>query len=73
MCHLASHSYVIIEPMYPQEINKTVMSVPSCCVLPEDMISKLAMQGKPVALSLGATTLGIRAALIVGRPRRPTR
>ena len=46
--------------------NKAVISVPRCCVLPEDMISGLAMQGKPVALSRGATMLGIRAALTVG-------
>ena len=34
---------------------KRLFSVPICCVLPEDMISGLAMQGKPVALSRGAT------------------
>ena len=44
---------------------KRLFSVPICCVLPEDMISRLAMQGKPVALSRGATTVGIRAALTV--------
>ena len=52
--------------------NKAVISVPSCCLLPEDMISGLAMQGKPVALSRGATTLGIRAALTVGHARLST-
>ena len=46
-----------------------VVSVPCCCVLPEDLIFGLAMQGKPVALSRGATMLGIRAALIVGHAR----
>ena len=45
MSHYASASF-----------NKVVISVPRCCVLPEDMISGLAMQGKPVALSGGATT-----------------
>ena len=49
--------------------NKAVISVPRCCVLPEDMISGLAMQGKPVTLSGGATTLGIRVALTVGHAR----
>ena len=34
---------------------KRLFSIPRCCVLPEDMISGLAMQGKPVALSRGAT------------------
>ena len=29
--------------------------MPCCCVLPEDKVSGLAMQGKPVALSRGAT------------------
>ena len=58
MSHYASTSF-----------NKAVISVPRCCVLPEDMISGLAMQGKPVALSRGATTLGIRAALTVGHAR----
>ena len=48
---------------------KRLFSVPICCVLPEDMISGLAMQGKPVALSRGATMLGIRAVLIVGQAR----
>ena len=38
-------------------------------MLPEDLISGLAMQGKPVALSRGATMLGIRAALTVGHAR----
>ena len=45
---------------------KRLFSVPNCCVLPEDKVSGLAMHGKPVALSRGATTLGIRAALTVG-------
>ena len=48
---------------------KRLLSVPRCCVLPEDMVSGLAMHGKPVALSRGATTLGIRAALTVGHAR----
>ena len=47
MSHYASASF-----------NKAVISVPRCCVLPEDMISRLAMQGKTVALSRGATLLG---------------
>ena len=34
---------------------KRLFSLPICCVLPEDMVSGLAMQGKPVALSWGAT------------------
>ena len=34
---------------------KRLFSVPRCCVLPEDMVSGLAMHGKPVALSRGAT------------------
>ena len=55
VCCLASLSYVIIKPMYPQEINRAVMYVPSCYVLPEDLISGLAMQGKLVTLSQGAT------------------
>ena len=38
---------------------KRLFSVPICCVLPEDMISGLAMQGKPVALSRGATQVEI--------------
>ena len=46
-----------IRPLYPASINKAVISVPCCCVLPEDSISRLAMQGKPVALSRGATTI----------------
>ena len=58
MSHYASASF-----------NKAVISVPRCCVLPEDMISGLAMQGKPVALSRGATTLGIRASVTVGHAR----
>ena len=37
---------------------KRLFSVPRCCVLPEDMVSGLAMQGKPVALSQGATVRG---------------
>ena len=48
---------------------KRLFSVPRCCVLPEDMVSGLAMHGKPVALSRGATTVGIRAALTVGHAR----
>ena len=48
---------------------KRLFSVPRCCVLPEDMVSGLAMHGKPVALSRGATMLGIRAALTVGHAR----
>ena len=48
---------------------KRLFSVPSYCVLPKDKVSGLAMHGKPVALSRGATTLGIRAALTVGRAR----
>ena len=48
---------------------KRLFSVPRCCVLPEDMVYGLAMHGKPVALSRGATTLGIRAALTVGHAR----
>ena len=61
MSHYASSSF-----------NKAVISVPRCCVLPEDMISGLAIKGKPVALSWGATMLGIRAVLTVrhARPRR---
>ena len=35
---------------------KRLFSVPRCCVLPEDMVSGLAMHGKPVALSRGATS-----------------
>ena len=35
---------------------KRLFSVPRCCVLPEDMVSGLAMHGKLVALSRGATT-----------------
>ena len=50
---------------------KRLFSVPIHCVLPEDMISGLAMQGKLVALSRGATMLGIRAALTVGHARLP--
>ena len=43
-------------PLYASaSFNKAVISVPRCCVLPEDMISRLAMQGKSVALSRGAT------------------
>ena len=52
---------------------KRLFSVPKCCVLPEDLISGLAMHSKPVALSQGATMLGIRAALTVGHARLPTR
>ena len=48
---------------------KLLFSVPRCCVLQEDMVSRLEMQGKPVALSRGATTLGIRATLTVGHAR----
>ena len=48
---------------------KRLFSVSRCCVFPEDMVSRLAMQGKPIALSRGATTLGIRAVLIVGHAR----
>ena len=61
MSHYASASF-----------NKAVISIPVCCVLPEDMISGLAMQGKPVALSQGATTLVIKAALTVGHARLAT-
>ena len=42
-------------------------------MLPEDLISGLAMQGKPVALSRGATMLDIRAVLTAGHPRQLTR
>ena len=38
-------------------------------MLPEDKVFGLAMQVKPVALSRGATTLGIRAALTIGHSR----
>ena len=38
---------------------KWLFSVARCCVLPEDMVSGLAMQGKPVALSRGATVIHI--------------
>ena len=48
---------------------KRLFSVPRCCVLPEDKVSGLAMHGKPVALSRGGTTLGIRAMLTVGHAR----
>ena len=44
-----------IRPMYPASINKAVFFVP-CCVLPEDPICGLVMQGKLVARSRGATT-----------------
>ena len=36
---------------------KWLYSVPRGCVLPEDIVSGLTMQGKPVALSRGATTI----------------
>ena len=40
----------------PLALIKRLFSVPICCVLPEDKVSGLAMQGKPVALSRGATS-----------------
>ena len=58
MSHYASASF-----------DKAVISVPRCRVLLEDMISGLAMQGKPVALSQDATTLGISDVLTVGHAR----
>ena len=39
---------------------KRLLSVPRCCVLPEDMVSGLAMHGKPVALSRGATNIQLK-------------
>ena len=39
---------------------KRLYSVPRCCVLPEYMVSGLAMQGKPVALSRGATQIRLK-------------
>ena len=63
---LATYCNVNFDPL---ESIKRLFSVPRCCVLLEDMVSGLAMQGKPVALSRGATTLGIRAALTVGHAR----
>ena len=42
---------------------KRLFSVPRCCVLPEDMVSGLAMHGKPVALSRGATCRSFRDAM----------
>ena len=38
---------------------KWLFSVPRCGVLPEDMVPGLVMQGKPVALSQGATQLAM--------------
>ena len=52
---------------------KRLLFVPRCCVLPEEKISGLAMQGKPVALSRGATMLGIRVVLTVEHARLPPR
>src|SRR3990170_1830117 len=49
---------------------KRLFSVPSCCVLPEDLISGLAMQGKPVALSRGATVFEDRGGIDMRRIRR---
>ena len=70
-CRLASQLDVISNYV-PLVSIKRLFSVPRCCVLAEDMIFGLAMQGKPVALSRGATSLGIRAALTVGHARPPT-
>ena len=56
VCRMASQ--LIVMSLYASaSFNKAVISVPRCCVLPEDMISGLAIQGKPVALSRGATIL----------------
>mgnify|MGYP006990329045 CR=1 FL=1 len=38
---------------------KRLFSVPRCCVLPEDMVSGLAMHGKPIALSINIMTNNI--------------
>ena len=72
VCRLASQ--LVVMSLYASaSFNKAVISVPRCCVLPDDMISRLAIQGQLVALSRGATTLGIRAVLTVGHARLPTR
>ena len=68
VCRLAS-LLDVISNYVPLVSIKRLFSVPSCCVLPEDKVTGLAMHGKPAALSRGATTLGIRAALIVGHAR----
>ena len=68
VCHLASLSDVMSH-YASASFNKAVIYVPRCCVLPENMISGLAIQGNPVALSWGVTTLGTRATLIVGHAR----
>ena len=56
VCRLASQLDVMSH-YASASFNNAVISVPRCCVLPEDMISGLAMQGKPVALSRGATVV----------------
>ena len=48
---------------------KWFFSIPRCCVFSEYKVSGLAMHGKSVALSQGATTLGIRVALTAGHAR----
>ena len=68
VCRLAS-LLDVMSHYASASVNKEVISVPRCCVLLEDMISWFAMQGKPVALSRGATTLDIKAALTVGHAR----
>ena len=40
--------------MFPLASIKWLFSVPCCCVLPEDLISGLAMKRKTVALGWGA-------------------
>ena len=51
---LATYCNVNFEPLVSI---KRLFSIPRCCVLPKDLISGLAMQGKPVALSRGATII----------------
>ena len=68
VCCLASQ-FDVMSLYASTSFNKAVISVPRCCVLLEDMVSGLAVHGKPVALSRGATTLGIRAVLTVGHAR----
>ena len=64
VCHLASQLDVISNYV-PLVSIKWLFSVPRCCVLPEDKVSGLAMHGKPVALSRGATMLGISSCLLL--------
>ena len=71
VCRLASLSGVMSH-YASASFNKAVISVPICCVLPEDMISGLAIQGNPVTLRRGATLFLLEALASSSHKTAPT-